>query len=138
MDFRKKLKTRLYLGISFIILGIGMIVAGFVVKTDNQYVSSFGLVWVVVGIVCIKQYFGITKNEERLRKQEIEETDERNIAIVHKARSWAFSFYVILGCLAVIVLSLLSLQDIASWIGVGVFSLIAIYWICYFIVRRKY
>ncbi|MBQ3182268.1 MAG: hypothetical protein IJB57_01230, partial [Clostridia bacterium] len=90
----------------------------------------------VVGLALIKK--NIITSEEKLKRREIAENDERNIAIVHKARSWAFSFYVILGCLAVIVLSLLSLQDIASWIGVGVFSLIAIYWICYFIVRRKY
>lgn len=136
MDFKKRMKIRLWTNIIYIVLGVAMIAAGFITKTDNEFVSSFGLTLTVVGLALIKK--NIITSEEKLKRREIAENDERNIAIVHKARSWAFSFYVILGCLAVIVLSLLSLQDIASWIGVGVFSLIAIYWICYFVVRRKY
>lgn len=136
MDFKKRMKIRLWTNIIYILLGIAMIVVGFITKTENEFVSSFGLTLTVVGLVLIKR--NIVTSEEKLKRREIAENDERNIAIVHKARSWAFSFYVILGCLAVIVLSLLSLNDIASWIGVGVFSLIAIYWICYFVVRRKY
>ncbi len=136
MDFKKRMKIRLWTNIIYIVLGVAMIAVGLITKTDNEFVSSFGLTLTVVGLALIKK--NIITSEEKLKRREIAENDERNIAIVHKARSWAFSFYVILGCLAVIVLSLLSLQDIASWIGVGVFSLIAIYWICYFIVRRKY
>ena len=136
MDFKKRMKIRLWTNIIYIVLGVAMIAVGFITKTDNAFLSSFGLTLTVVGLALIKK--NIITSEEKLKRREIAENDERNIAIVHKARSWAFSFYVILGCLAVIVLSLLSLHDIASWIGVGVFSLIAIYWICYFIVRRKY
>ena len=136
MDFKKRMKIRLWTNIIYIVLGVAMIAVGLITKTDNEFVSSFGLTLTVVGLALIKK--NIITSEEKLKRREIAENDERNIAIVHKARSWAFSFYVIFGCLAVIVLSLLSLQDIASWIGVGVFSLIAIYWICYFIVRKKY
>ena len=136
MDFKKRMKIRLWTNIIYIILGVAMIAVGLITKTDNEFVSSFGVTLAVVGLALIKK--NIITSEEKLKRREIAENDERNIAIVHKARSWAFSFYVILGCLAVIVLSLLSLQDIASWIGVGMFSLIAIYWICYFIVRKRY
>ena len=136
MDFKKRMKIRLWTNIIYIVLGVAMIAAGFITKTDNEFVSSFGLTLTVVGLALIKK--NIITSEEKLKRREIAENDERNIAIVHKARSWAFSFYVILGCLAVIVLSLLSLHDIARWISVGVFSLIAIYWICYFIVRKRY
>ncbi len=138
MNFKKKLKTRLYIAISYIILGAGMIAAGFITKTDNQFVSSFGLALAVVGIVRLKQYFTITKNEERIRKQEIAESDERNIAIVHRARSITFSIYVLLACLTVIVLSFMQLHQPVMWISFSVFVLIAIYWITYFIVRKKY
>lgn len=136
MDFKKRMKIRLWTNIIYIVLGVAMIAVGLITKTDNEFVSSFGLTLTVVGLALIKK--NIITSEEKLKRREIAENDERNIAIVHKARSWAFSFYVILGCLAVIVLSLLSLQDIANWIGVSVFSLIAIYWICYFVVRGRY
>ncbi|MBR4881748.1 MAG: hypothetical protein IKU19_07425, partial [Clostridia bacterium] len=106
MDFKKRMKIRLWTNIIYIVLGVAMLAVGLITKTDNEFVSSFGLTLTVVGLALIKK--NIITSEEKLKRREIAENDERNIAIVHKARSWAFSFYVILGCLAVIVLSLLS------------------------------
>ncbi len=138
MDFKKKIKIRLWVRICYIILGIGVILAGVITKTDNEFVSAFGVTMVVVGLAQLKRNINPLTSEDKLRRQEIAEKDERNIAIANKARSWAFGLYVIVGCLAVIVLSFLSLHDIARWISVSVFSLIAFYWISYFIVIRKY
>ena len=64
MEFKKKLKTRLYIAIIYISLGIMMITGTFAIKTDNDFISSFGFALVVMGIVRIRNYFMITKNEE--------------------------------------------------------------------------
>ena len=85
MDFKKKLKTRLYTAISYIVIGIVMIIVSNILKTDNDFLSSFGLALSVCGVVRIRNYFIITKNDETIRKQEIAETDERNISISNKA-----------------------------------------------------
>ena len=107
MEFKKKLKIRLWVAISYIALGIAMATVAIVSKTENQFISSFGLALAVMGIARIRNYFLITKNEDTLRKREITETDERNVSIVNKARSAAFTVYILLAGVFVIVMGLL-------------------------------
>lgn len=137
MDYKKKLKSRLYIAITYIALGIMMIAGTFVTKTDNDFISAFGFAMVVMGIVRIRNYFIITKNEETIRKQGIAETDERNLSIQSKAKSATFSIYTMLSGAAVIVLSFLELHEEAKWISYSVLLLVAIYWICYLVYQKK-
>ena len=114
-----------------------MITGIFAIKTDNDFISSFGFAMIIMGIVRIRNYFLITKNEETIRKQEILETDERNIAIQNKAKSVTFSIYTLLLATAVIILSLFNMHEIAKWIAYAVLLLVVIYWISYWIIRKK-
>ena len=137
MDFKKKLKTRLYVAITYIVLGIILIGWGFFAQTNNNYMSYLGLALAVIGCVRIRNYVIITRNDESIKKRQIAETDERNISIMHKARSAAFLVYSLISCAVVITLSVLNLHDIANWIGYSVLSLVVIYWICYWVYQRK-
>ncbi len=137
MDYKKKLKSRLYIAIIYIAVGVMMIAGVFAAGTDNDFISSFGLIIIVAGIVRIRNYFMITRNEETIRKQEIMETDERNISIMHKAKSAAFSLYFLILGTTVIVLSLFNMHDTAKWIGYSVLLLATLYWVCYWIYRKK-
>ena len=94
MEFRKKLKTRLCISVVVGILGVILMLSGF--WSENSDSSSFGLCFVIICIARIRQYKRITKNEESLKQREILETDERNIMLWTKARSLAFSIYIIL------------------------------------------
>ena len=137
MDFKRKLKIRLYLAISYMILGAAIIVVSNLVKPINEYFSSFGFAIFVVGIARLRQYFLINKSEESVKKREIAESDERNIYLVNKAKSITFTIFVLAACIAVIVLQILRLTEYAlilSWIICG---LLAIYWITYWIIRKK-
>jgi len=137
MEFKKKLRTRLYIAIAYIVLGIALIAGSFITKTEDSFFSSFGLAIVIMGLVRIRNYRLITKNEEMVRKQEIAETDERTVSIIHKARSHAFSIYVMVACVAVIVLSFIKMHDIARVIAFSVFLLLIIYWILYWVYQKK-
>ena len=137
MQFKQKLKTRLYVAIVFVVLGIALIAASFITKTDNYFISSYGLALVIMGIVRIRNYRIITKTEDRIRKQEIAEGDERNIFIQQKAKSTAFSLYLLLSCVTVLVLSFLGIHEVSKWISYSVLVLIAIYWISYFVYQKK-
>ena len=137
MDYKKKLKSRLYIAITYIALGIMMIAGTFATKTDNDFISAFGFAMAIMGIVRIRNYFIITKNEETIRKQEIAETDERNLSIQSKAKSATFSIYTMLLGATVIVLSFLGLHEAAKWISYSVLLLLAIYWICYLVYQKK-
>ena len=137
MDFKKKLKLRLYTAIIYIVLGIAMIMGAIVIKTDNTFISSFGFALAVIGVARIRNYFIITKSEESIKKQMIAETDERNIAISNNAKSIAFTIYTILLCTGVILLSFFDMHDAVQWIAYSVCLLVLIYWIAYLIIRKK-
>ena len=137
MDFKKKLKSRLYIAIIYVILGGIMIAGGIITQTDNTFISAFGLTLVIMGIARIRQYFLITKNEETIKKQMIAETDERNISILNKAKSVTFSIYLMLSGIAVIILSFLNMHDVAKWIAYSMLLLVLIYWVAYYIIRKK-
>lgn len=137
MDFRKKMKIRLFLAIGYIVLGLAMIVAFNLFKTDNSFLSSFGFALIIIGIARIRNYLLITKNEETLKKQQIKESDERNIVIANKAKSVAFIIYVLLACIAVIVLSILEMTQLSMIVSATVCVLIFIYWISYWIISKN-
>lgn len=137
MEFKKKLKTRLYLAIAYILSGLTMTLVFNMMNNGNEYLSSLGLAFVVIGIVRVRNYFMITKSEETIKKQEIAETDERNIAIANKARSYAFIIGVVLLSIAVIVLQLLNLRLYVLILSGVLCALLVIYWISYWILWKR-
>ncbi len=137
MDYKKKLKQRLYYGIMCIALGVMMIVVVYASKSNNEFISALGFAVAMVGVARIIQYLKITKNEESIQKQKIYETDERNLSIIQKAKSATFSIYLLISCSVVIITALIDMPDIAKWIGYSQFVLVIIYWICYWIIRKK-
>ncbi len=137
MDYKKKLKQRLYYGIICIALGVMMIVGVSASKSNNEFISALGFAVAMVGVARIIQYLKITKNEESIQKQKINETDERNLSIIQKAKSATFSIYLLISCTVVIITALFDMPDIAKWIGYSQFVLVIIYWICYWIIRKK-
>ena len=137
MDFRKKLKIRLFLAIGYIVIGLAMLVVFNIIKTENEFLSSFGFALIVVGIVRIRNYIRITKNEETIIKRQIAETDERNISIANRAKSVSFIVYVIFASVSVIILQLLNKTPLAVILSATVSVLVLIYWVSYWIISRK-
>ena len=137
MDYKKKLKSRLNIASAYIVLGVMFIVGTFITKTENDFISTFGFMLILMGLVRIRNYRIITKNEDTIRKQQIIETDERTVSIIHKAKSAAFSIYVFILGVVVIALSLFGMHEVAKWIACSVCLLIAIYWICFFIYQKR-
>lgn len=137
MDFRKKLKTRLCFAIAYIVIGIAMIAASFITENYNEFLSPMGAALLIIGIARVRNHFLITKSDETVKKQQIAETDERNIAISNRAKSVAFNLYVLIACVAVIVLQFMEKSFLASTIGLTVCVVLLIYWISYFIISKK-
>ncbi len=137
MPFKKKLKTRLFVAVGYLIIGIIMIVVFNLLETDNNFLSSFGFALVTIGIVRVRNYLLITKSEETIRKQQIAETDERNIFIANRAKSISFTIYVLLACVSVIVLEILSKTELAMILSGTVCIMLLIYWVSYWIIRKK-
>lgn len=138
MEYRKKLRKRLYYAISYLVLGLILNTVAFVTETGNPFLSAFGSGLFIIGIVRILRHIRLVKSNAAVKKQEIAETDERNLMLAEKARGWAFIFYIILAGIAVIVLSLLGLHDAAQPFAWSVCLLVFLYWLFYFILKRKY
>ena len=94
MDFHKRMKQRLYIGIAYIVIGILLTLLA-LFRPENYFYSSFGLALAIMGVIRIIRYRKITANEQNMRKQELEETDERTRMIAERARSWAFSLSIL-------------------------------------------
>ena len=138
MEFKKKLRKRLYIAVSYLALGIVLNIAAAVTNSANPFLSSFGSCMIVMGLVRILRHVRLVRSDSAVKQQEIAETDERNLMIAERARAWAFSFTVFGAGVAVIVLSLLGYHNVAlpfAWLVCG---MILIYWICWHIIQRKY
>lgn len=138
MDFKKKMKLRLNIAISYLVLGAALTVIAFVSKTDNDFLTPFGIALMVMGVMRIIQHRKVTQNPDTLRQRELAETDERNRMIAERAKSWAFSFSLLLAGVTVIVLSLLDYHDLAQPFAWFVCLMTVLYWIFYHIAKRKY
>ena len=135
MDYKKKLKTRLNTAI--IMIGVGIIFTVSSIFADSEMASTFGAVFLVMGIARVVQYKRLLNDPEEMRRREIVETDERNVMLWTKARSLAFIVYVIAAGIAVIVLQLMEMTQAANIVSLCMMGFIVIYWICYFIIVKK-
>ena len=138
MEFKKKLQTRLYIAISYIVIGLALIVANALNHFENNFFFSFGFALVVMGILRLIRHRKITKSEASVRKQEVAETDERFLMMNEKAKSWAFTYSILIAGIAVIVLSLLGKHDTAQPFAWYVCGQIGMFWICWLFARKKF
>lgn len=137
MDFKKKLKTRLNVAIGYIIIGIIFAALFYSKIIENQYLLSLGIALIVMGIVRIIQYKKITKDEESIRRRRIAETDERNIAILHKAKSAAVGIYVTITAAAAVILEIIGKSELSVILASSVSTLVLLYLICYLIYQKR-
>lgn len=138
MDYKKKLKQRLYIAISYIVLGLILILTDILNHFNNYFIFSFGVALLVMGVIRLIRHRNITKDDKSIRKQELAENDERLLMISERAKSWAFSFSLTAAGIIVIVLSLLGYHDLAQPFAWFVCLMTVLYWICWNIIRKKY
>ena len=138
MDFEKKIKTRMYLMIFYIVIGAAMWFITIFNEQISDTLSACGIALVAAGAVQLGRCVYLLKNPDKLREREVSETDERNIMLMEKARSLSFAVYIILAAIAVIVLFAMNLTTAGSIVAYSVCGFCLIYWICYMIVKRKY
>ena len=138
MEFKKKLKQRLYVNLGWAVFGLFLIVFWFIQQPENTYPLSLGIAFVIMGILRTHQYRKDTKDEKTIRQKELVETDERNRMMLERAKSWAFSFSVFFAGDMVIILSLIGKHEVAQIFAWFLCGMIVLYWVCWNIIRKKY
>ena len=71
------MKQRLYIAISYIVFGTALALLALITKSENQFLSAFGIALAVMGVLRIFQYRKITRSTDAMRKRELAETDEQ-------------------------------------------------------------
>ena len=123
--------------ITLLIAGLALVGLG-VAEIVDEFWSGMGSALLVVGAVRLLRYYRLKKNEAYREKMETAVTDERNQFIRMKAWSWAGYLFIICTGLSVLVFKLLGndlLSQASSW---GVCLMLVLYWISFFVLKKKY
>ncbi len=135
MNFEKKLKIRFIT--AFLLIAIGIILEVLGMYFDQSMLSSFGAMFIVIGVARVIQHRRITKTPESFEQRKIAETDERNVHIWKNARANAFSYSLIIAAVLVVLLYIFNKNDIGLLISQVISAEIVVYWICYYIEKKK-
>lgn len=137
MDFSKKLKLRLCLAVLYILLGITSIIVYAFNLGEDTVLLTFGTAFTAMGVLRVIRYFKITRNPESVRLRKTEESDERSIAIVRRAKAVAFGVYTFGAAILVIVLEFSGKSSLASAIALNICAIVFIYWLSYIILQKR-
>ena len=132
-----KSDKRVYLSITWVVIGavlFSMAIAG---KVDSFW-SGMGGALLAVGGLQILKYYRLNKNEAYREKMEIEYGDERNQFIRNKAWAWSGYLFILIAAVSCIVLKIAG-QEVLSMAASGAVCLmLVLYWVSYYLLKRKY
>lgn len=132
-----KKDKRMIVSIIWVVLGTVLIALAFAEKVDVFW-NGMGSGLLIVGALNLLRQYRFSKNEAYREKIEIEEKDERNQFIRNKTWAWTGYLFVIISAILCIVFKLIG-QEVLSFAASGAVCLILVlYWISYFILRKKY
>ncbi len=138
MEYKKKLQKRLLWNLIWGVIGLTLVVIWNFSNKENQFLFSFGIAMMVIAVVRTIQYRKTTKDDKALRQKELAETDERFLMMSERAKGWAFSLYLTITGFAVIIGSVLGYQDEVLPLAWNICAMVALYWLCWLVIRKKY
>ena len=117
--------------------GLTLFGLGFAEVVD-EFWSGMGSALLVIGIVRLLRFYRLKKNEGYREKMETAQTDERNQFIRMKAWSWAGYLFIMVTAIATIIFRILG-QDLLSQVAsYSVCLMLVLYWVSYFVLKKKY
>ena len=103
----------------------------------DLYWSGMGFALTIVGIIQLIRCTRYKRNSEYREKRDVEARDERNLYIAGKAWTWAGILYVEISAVASIVFRIIGKEDLSLAASYSVCVIILLYWVSYFLLRRK-
>lgn len=91
-----------------------------------------------MGIVQTVRWMRYRSNSEFREKFDTNANDERNRFISNKAWAWAGYISLLTGALGVIVFKVVGKDELSMFCSMAVCLLLVFYWVCYFVLNRKY
>ena len=128
---------RFLLSIFWIVLG-SVLCACHASGLIEEYWSSMGFAFIVVGILQVIRQIRYRTNEEYREKFDTESKDERNRFIANKAWAWAGYLFVMVAAVGSIVFKLMGREDLMMLASGSVCLIILFYWGSWMVLKRKY
>ena len=123
--------------ITYIIFGVVLMILGILEIVDSFW-SGMGGALIAVGVVRMIHILRYHSDESYREKKQIEQTDERNRFIRNKAWAWTGYLYVLIASVATIVLRVMDEDLLATAAGMTVCLVLVLYWVSYYVLKRKY
>ena len=128
---------RLIVSIIEILLGVALIIYNELGVIDPFW-SGMGTALIVVGVLYTIRNIRYNTDKTYKEKFDTETKDERNRFIAMKAWSWTGYLLVFIFAIATIVLKIAGYENLMFLASGVVCLIIVIYWIAYYILRKKY
>jgi len=130
-------KKDIVFGVIWLLIGLVLTVLS-CLKTLDEFWSGMGSALMVVGIVRLLRSYRLSRSETYREKREVAETDERFRFIRNKAWAWAGYLFIIICALSTIVFKLLGQDLLCMVLGGAVCLMLVLFWVCFFILKKKY
>lgn len=122
----------LYLVIGVTLLGLG------IANVVDEFWSGMGSGLIIVSVLRIIRVYRFNRNEEYREKVETEISDERNRFIRSKAWAWAGYLFILISAVAVIAFRVAGQELLSTFSSVALCIMLVLYWVAFFILRKKY
>ena len=132
-----KNNKRIFASIVWIVIGIVLSICSFFDLVD-PYWSGMGTALLVVGVLQLIRFIRYKQDPAYKESIDTKTQDERNRFISMKAWSWAGYLLVIISAIASIALRALGYDDYSMIASLCVCLILVLYWVSYWILRKKY
>ncbi|MGM9662412.1 MAG: hypothetical protein ACI3WR_04905 [Oscillospiraceae bacterium] len=123
--------------IALLVLGAALLLAGYTGALE-EFWSGFGGGLLGVSAIRLLDFARYRRNGDYKKQVDVREKDERNHFLADKARSWTMYFSVLLLGVLCLGFQIAGLHLYSLFCGYTVCGMMAIYWLCWLVLRRKY
>ena len=122
----------LYLIIGGVLLALGIF------EVIDSFWSGMGSALLFVSVLRLIRLYRFNKNEEYREKVETAVNDERNRFIRTKAWSWAGYLFILISAVCIIAFRVAGQELLSTTASAALCLMLVLYWVAYFILRKKY
>ena len=131
-------KKKRIVSILWIILGAALLIMDITGVLDNSIFSGMGGGLLAIGIMQIVKNVKYNSNAEYKEKVDIAYEDERNRYLRMKAWAWAGYLFILGAAIVSIVLFVAKLTMYGQIVSYCMCAVLALYWISYMVLQKKY
>lgn len=119
-------------------VGVAIYILGEIIGVIASFWGGMGIGIVVVSAIRLVQIVRFKNNAEYAKKLTVNNNDERNHFLATKARSAAFYYSILIEAVAIIIIYIIDIPEVAEVIGMVICGQLIIYYVYYFFLKSKY